>query len=67
MAPVLSPVRQCDGKRTYLTKSEAKRMAKRTMSSPAAANTRPLTAYRCQWCRRFHIGHTYIEGRNDAR
>jgi hypothetical protein len=45
--------RQCDGKRVYRTKQDAKRAARATN----ARGGRRVHAYRCGQCDYFHLGH----------
>jgi len=47
--------RQCSGKHTYTSSSEAKRAAKRTMTKVGGGK---LTSYRCPHCLSWHNGHT---------
>ena len=44
---------ECERKVPYATKAIAKREARRI----AAEGLQVLTAYRCRWCRAFHLGH----------
>lgn len=46
-------------KRGYLSKSSATRAAKRTYRDRLGDGK--LNVYFCRGCRRFHVGHTYIE------
>ena len=48
--PPVPKERSCDGKRRYNTRSEAKRIAKRT------TRQFKLDAYHCQFCDYFHVG-----------
>lgn len=53
-----NPETQCDGKRAYATKAEAKRVARRSERSLGQR----LQAYRCPHCSTpesptFHLGH----------
>ena len=48
------PARQCHGKRTFLTRKEAKRAAKMHLSTGGG----PIGIYRCPHCERLHLGHT---------
>jgi hypothetical protein len=51
---------QCEGKRWYRTKPEAKHAALTVTSSPATNGTysrRKARAYRCPHCARWHVGH----------
>jgi hypothetical protein len=45
--------RACRGKQAYLSKHEAKRVA-RLMT---AREREPLHLYRCPWCHYHHVGH----------
>jgi hypothetical protein len=47
-------VRGCQGKLRYQTKQQAKRAARRVVSSTGGGE---MQAYRCHCCRAIHIGH----------
>jgi hypothetical protein len=55
-ATAMPGTRQCDGKRRYTTKKDAKQAARHATSTIGGGN-RPLYAYRCGNCEGFHIGH----------
>ena len=53
---------QCDGKRTYLNSTTAKRAAKHTMATQGGGKMvtqggGKMVTYRCPHCGRFHNGH----------
>jgi predicted RNA-binding Zn-ribbon protein involved in translation (DUF1610 family) len=50
--PMRSRVVQCDGKRPYASKAEAKTAARRLEHLLGR-----MVSYRCPHCGRFHIGH----------
>lgn len=50
---VFNPRYQCDGKRPYVKKADAKRAAKLSERSLGR-----LRAYRCPHCGFFHLGHS---------
>jgi len=52
--------RQCEGKRKYTTKKDAKQAARHATSTIGGGN-RPLYAYKCGNCDGFHIGHKSYE------
>ena len=50
--------RQCTGKRTYKSKSDAKRAIKRAATAHGGAKDYSrLNAYRCPHCDGWHFGH----------
>lgn len=51
---VTAAVVQCIGKRTYRSKHDAKRAARRAETSFGGGK---LDAYRCPHCAWFHVGH----------
>ena len=59
MSITFSARSQCDGKRTYLSRHEAKAAIKARMST----GLEPLKAYRCPHCDRFHLGHNNWQGK----
>ncbi len=51
---------QCGSKHTYRSKSEAKRAIRRAQTHGVSfrrEHDRPMNAYRCPYCHKFHIGH----------
>ena len=48
-------VRGCNGKLRYNSKSQAKRAARRVVSSSGGGE---MNAYRCFCCTKIHIGHS---------
>jgi hypothetical protein len=51
------------GKRTYRTKSAAKRVMRWQQTMRGRDSARPLNVYRCPSCGLFHIGHKPSPGR----
>ena len=49
-------VRGCNGKLRYNSKAQAKRAARRVVSSTGGGE---MTAYRCHCCTKIHIGHAH--------
>jgi hypothetical protein len=56
-----SPCENVDGvaKRAYKSRSAATRAAKRTYRDRLSDGK--LNVYFCHACRRFHVGHTFVE------
>lgn len=50
----MAGTKQCEGKRAYRTKADAKQAAK---FAKATFGGRPVHAYRCGHCDQFHVGH----------
>lgn len=53
------PSRQCDGKRTYATRAEARQAARRHV----ATGHGKIAVYRCPHCASLHLGHPPTGGR----